>query len=178
MPSGVYKRKPRNLSKAGQEQPDMINQKFRRLIVLNYDKKVSKQKGRDYYLCRCNCGVEKIICGNNLRTEHVKSCGCLNQENLKKRNQVSENSRTYYHGLCTERNRFRKIVNERDKVCQRCGKTQEQNGRVLDAHHLDGNEYNNNPKNGALLCHKCNMIIAAKGNKWRHENGRVNYNKR
>jgi len=32
------------------------------------------------YLCRCQCGVEKIITGTNLRRGNTKSCGCLRRE--------------------------------------------------------------------------------------------------
>lgn len=65
---------------AGIEQPAMIGQKFNRLLVLSYDVKKSKQMRRDCYLCRCDCGIEKVMRGISLRKERAKSCGCLAHE--------------------------------------------------------------------------------------------------
>ncbi len=33
--------------------------------------------GRKMWLCRCDCGGEKVVSDNHLKTEHTKSCGCL-----------------------------------------------------------------------------------------------------
>lgn len=30
-----------------------------------------------YWLCKCDCGNFKIVCGSNLKNGSVKSCGCL-----------------------------------------------------------------------------------------------------
>ena len=48
------------------------------------------QQGKDkrgYYqwLCKCNCGNEKIVIGNNLSSGKSKSCGCLKTEFLSKK---------------------------------------------------------------------------------------------
>jgi len=32
------------------------------------------------WLCKCDCGNEKIICGSNLTSGKTKSCGCLRKE--------------------------------------------------------------------------------------------------
>lgn len=29
------------------------------------------------WLCRCDCGREKVVIGTNLRSGHTKSCGCM-----------------------------------------------------------------------------------------------------
>lgn len=36
--------------------------------------------GRVGWLCKCDCGTEKIIRGDNLRSGHNKSCGCFSRE--------------------------------------------------------------------------------------------------
>lgn len=41
--------------------------------------------GRSAYLCRCECGVERIIQGSSLRIGNSKSCGCLKSEVLRAR---------------------------------------------------------------------------------------------
>ncbi len=40
------------------------------------------RKGRAFWLCRCDCGAEKIIAASNLKRGMPRSCGCLNRDNL------------------------------------------------------------------------------------------------
>lgn len=50
-------------------------QKFNKLEIL---KQVEQSKcGKSQWLCRCDCGNEKIIRGDHLKSGHTKSCGCL-----------------------------------------------------------------------------------------------------
>ncbi|KKM85696.1 hypothetical protein LCGC14_1286380 [marine sediment metagenome] len=59
---------------------NLIGKKFGKLIVI---KKTDKNKwGNYYWLCKCDCGKEKIIRGNNLKSGVTKSCGCLNIEKI------------------------------------------------------------------------------------------------
>ena len=154
---------------------DLIGQRFGRLLVLSRNEEKSKQQCASYFLCRCDCGKEKVIYGNNLRIGSTKSCGCLSREIAKelcKRlsriyNQTGENASGYLHGFCIEERNFRETVRHRDKVCQICGKTKEENGRELDVHHLDGNHYNNVLDNGVTLCKGCHAIITNNSNVWR-----------
>ena len=157
----------------GKIQPDMIGQKFERLLVLSYDKEMSKQRGYDCYLCRCNCGVEKLIRGLYLRRECTRSCGCLSREVHSKLGEriCGENNPNYYCGFFEGRGRFRKIIHERNKVCQLCGMTKKDHllkyGTNLECHHLDGDNINNASKNGALLCKLCHLTITRGNNVWR-----------
>lgn len=50
-----------------------IWQKFNKLTVISY----SHQKwcGR-YFVCRCDCGIEKVYCWQNIKNGLSKSCGC------------------------------------------------------------------------------------------------------
>lgn len=58
-----------------------IGDKFNFLTIKDFaDSKAAD--GRPYWLCKCDCGKEKIIAQNNLRTGQVKSCGC-HRENTK-----------------------------------------------------------------------------------------------
>lgn len=65
---------------------DLVGRKFCRLVVL--ERKENNKHNQIQWLCLCNCGNKKIITGNRLRTNHTKSCGCLNAENLKKSNKT------------------------------------------------------------------------------------------
>jgi hypothetical protein len=39
-----------------------------------------KNKSEAYWKCRCDCGVEVVVRGSNLRNGSSKSCGCLRAE--------------------------------------------------------------------------------------------------
>ena len=57
---------------------DYSNKKFGRLTVLY---RVENNKfNQVQWLCKCECGNEKIITANSLRNGTTKSCGCLKKE--------------------------------------------------------------------------------------------------
>lgn len=73
----------------------MINQRFGRLIVIEKVDKPNNVKSPGYYYrCKCDCGKEAIVRGQNLRDEMTKSCGCLARENGKKAIQGAIRART------------------------------------------------------------------------------------
>ncbi len=55
----------------------MPGDKYFRLTII---KETEKRKGRRYFLCRCECGVEKEIRLEGLSNGQVVSCGCFNRE--------------------------------------------------------------------------------------------------
>lgn len=69
---------------------DLTGQRFGRWTVL-------KRQGNKFYgdrygstsfpiwLCRCDCGTEALVLGNNLKSGRTKSCGCLRDELARKR---------------------------------------------------------------------------------------------
>lgn len=61
---------------------DLTGQKFNRLTVIKKDEEKSKQHKRPYWLCKCDCGKEKIIAGISLKNGATKSCGCLRNERV------------------------------------------------------------------------------------------------
>lgn len=52
---------------------------FGRLTALEY-------RGESRWLCRCECGTEKLVRTGALTTGFTASCGCLHRENLARRN--------------------------------------------------------------------------------------------
>ena len=59
---------------------DITGHRFGRLIVIqsaNIDARRNK-----LWLCRCDCGNEKIIGGTNLQWGRIESCGCLRIERV------------------------------------------------------------------------------------------------
>ena len=56
---------------------DLIEQKFGRLTVT--ERSYPNGKWGLRWLCKCECGAEKIVTGDNLRSGYTKSCGCLSR---------------------------------------------------------------------------------------------------
>lgn len=52
---------------------DLTNEKFGRLTV------VARHQGK-YWRCMCDCGAERIVPSDKLRSGHTRSCGCLRAE--------------------------------------------------------------------------------------------------
>lgn len=75
----------------------MIGKRFDRLTVVAETNKRNKS-GSIYYLCKCDCGKEKIIDGTNLRYGVTRSCGCYNREIISKENPVYNTK--LYHVYC------------------------------------------------------------------------------
>lgn len=62
---------------------DMTGIRFGRLTVLG----IYGRKGKEAtWLCKCDCGNEKVVTGRVLRQGKTKSCGCLVSENAVHRN--------------------------------------------------------------------------------------------
>lgn len=58
---------------------DLTGRRFDRLVVLRFH---NRNKGRWHWLCRCDCGVEKVVQEPALKTGTVRSCGCLKDDVL------------------------------------------------------------------------------------------------
>jgi hypothetical protein len=75
---------------------DLTGQRFGRLTVVK--RQGTSKDGQKTYLCRCDCGTERVVKSGNLRSGKTKSCGCLSRERTAKRN--VENAK---HGGCGSR---------------------------------------------------------------------------
>ena len=82
---------------------DLTGQKFNKLLVL---KQVRKNKGKTYWLCKCDCGKETIVEGYKLKTGHIRSCGCLQREiNIKRLTTHNLSKSRLYEIWCAIKNR-------------------------------------------------------------------------
>lgn len=60
---------------------DETGKRYGRLSVL---KRVENIGECTAYLCRCDCGTEKIVRGESLRKGDIVSCGCYQKEQIVK----------------------------------------------------------------------------------------------
>jgi len=69
----------------------LLEKRFGRLVVIA-DAGSRKQKyGADsLWLCKCDCGKEKIILGKSLKNGSTKSCGCYFKDSTRKRMSLSK----------------------------------------------------------------------------------------
>lgn len=56
---------------------DMTGMRFGRWLVIS---RSESRRGTAHWLCRCDCGTERIVDGSGLRRGASNSCGCLNRE--------------------------------------------------------------------------------------------------
>lgn len=60
---------------------DLIGKTFGRLTVI--ERAHNNKDGRSMWLCRCECGNERIVLGKCLKNGHTQSCGCLNKDRIR-----------------------------------------------------------------------------------------------
>jgi len=56
---------------------ELTGKKFGRLTVLH---EVEDKRRSTYWLCSCECGSQKVICGCSLTRGHTFSCGCYKKD--------------------------------------------------------------------------------------------------
>jgi hypothetical protein len=87
---------------------DLTGKKFNKLVVIKPTGKSSD--GHYEWLCKCDCGNEKIICGNSLKRGNTKSCGCLRRKGNNVKHGHTKN----------DAGRTRKTYNVWSSIIQRC----------------------------------------------------------
>lgn len=76
------------MTRGGHNRVDLSGRRYGRLVVLKHSETRGK---RAYWLCKCDCGVERLVSGSSLKSAHVQSCGCLRKQLVAQR--------SYKHGL-------------------------------------------------------------------------------
>ena len=56
---------------------DLTGQRYGRLEVMS---RAENKRKIAMWLCRCDCGNEKVVRGSDLRNGHTQSCGCLHKD--------------------------------------------------------------------------------------------------
>jgi hypothetical protein len=150
---------------------NILNKKFGRLTVIDITDRRSP-RGEIYWLCRCDCGNNKIIKGTHLTRikKGIKSCGCLPKEVGMKNIKFGKDNYFWKGGITKsysdrlqkshEIQRWRKKIFKRDKyTCQYC----HQIGKELNAHHIKSwmlyPDLRFDLDNGITLCKSCHIYV-------------------
>lgn len=116
---------------------DLTNQKFGKLLVI--EKHHVKKNIGVFYLCKCDCGTEKIISSNHLQTKQTTSCGCYIKKMMA--NKIGNANPNWKGGITSKNivernyltNTLNPIIRKRDNyTCQKCNKR----GGKLNVHHI------------------------------------------
>lgn len=74
---------------------DIKDERYGRWVVL--ERADTKSYGDAMWLCRCDCGTERVVMGNSLRRGTSKSCGCLSAEIARSRMTGAKNYLKHGH---------------------------------------------------------------------------------
>lgn len=148
---------------------DITGQRFGRLVVIS---RASRDDGKAYWECVCDCGATTVSWGAHLRSGHTSSCGCFNQEQVRASIKWKESRRRgpahhNWNPNFTEKDRadrrslpeikewLKAVLRQHNYTCNLCGKR----GGKLAAHHLNGYNWAIDQRtevdNGVPLCPPC-----------------------
>lgn len=74
---------------------DLVGRRFERLLVLK--ESFTSKHGCIYWDCVCDCGKEKTINGDNIKSGQTKSCGCLSIEMTIERSTIHGHAKRNRH---------------------------------------------------------------------------------
>lgn len=101
---------------------DLTGQKFGRLTVIEraVDYIQSNGRHRKQWLCKCDCGNQKIVRDENLISKNTQSCGCLQKEiasqQFAKCNKYDLTTHDYGVGYTENREKFLFDLEDYDKI--------------------------------------------------------------
>lgn len=75
---------------------DLTGLKFNRLTVISFHHSVGYKK---YWLCKCECGNEKVLYRSDITTGNTKSCGCQLKDTLVARNTTHGMAKTRFYTI-------------------------------------------------------------------------------
>lgn len=145
---------------------DLTGLVFGRLTVL-CEYEVNKKTQNATWLCECICGNFTMVPTSLLNNKAVRSCGCLQKDEMAKRQgdkHPNWKGGTKYLPYCPRFNEKKKkeVRDKFNNKCILCGKSKEENGQNLSVHHVDYNKDQGcNGHNWVLvpLCSQCHGKI-------------------
>lgn len=147
----------------GRKFRNLTGERFERLVVL----RLYSATNPISWVCRCDCGREKVIKGGSLMNRMTKSCGCLRSEmrTAKNKREVGEKSPNWegkkigYFGLHV---RMRKIL-KKPTNCTYCKEE-----KRLEMANIS-QKYKHDVSDWMWLCRKCHNRY---DHEWRWKNNR------
>jgi hypothetical protein len=127
---------------------DMTGQRYGKLVVIREGDRTTPSK-KIYWLCKCDCGIEKEIIGDSLRKGTSTSCGCNKRLDLTgkkygmldvlERVSGANSRRTYWRCKC-ECGVVKNIIGSNlvNGTTKSCGCTRDGSNRVID---MSGEKY-------------------------------------
>lgn len=85
----------REVEKGNAEVSGLVGKVFNRWTVLAEGDK--SNNGHLRWMCRCECGTERLVTGTLLRTGKSQSCGCFMRESVSKRQKRHSMTNTKFH---------------------------------------------------------------------------------
>lgn len=94
---------------------DLTGRRFGRLVVLGLSDRTDKYNS-SYWLCRCDCGKEKVIMGTSLtRKNGTISCGCYQIETLLEKGQPRTKKYNEYEII--DNTVYVKMIHDKIMIC-------------------------------------------------------------
>lgn len=78
------------------QKDDLLGLPFSRLLVVG--PAPNSRRGQARWLCRCDCGTEKVVSASSLKSGTSRSCGCLNEELKRARKTTLRHGHTAANG--------------------------------------------------------------------------------
>lgn len=76
---------------------NIIGERYGRLVVIA--RAENTKSGNTRWLCKCDCGKEKVVAYRELKNGDTKSCGCLREEKTRARSTTPGGGKTKYPRL-------------------------------------------------------------------------------
>lgn len=91
----------RQRSDFGKQRVSHVGKRFGRLVLLKEEPAGLFPSGgaNRRYLCRCDCGEEKVINLHNMQSRNTTSCGCYHRERQQSVSRTHGESQTRLHGI-------------------------------------------------------------------------------
>ncbi len=127
---------------------DLVGERFTRLLVLNRHHENSGCN-QAMWVCKCDCGIIKVVGGRHLRYGRTKSCGCYRSDLSKSR--TGENHPSWKGGTRDPSGYVRISMGDRSYILEHRYIMETQLGRKLlpneTVHHINGVKDDNRIEN-------------------------------
>lgn len=149
-----------------------IGTRYGSLIVASHPI-LEEDNSRLFFLCKCDCGKEKVYLGTSLRIGHVKSCGCYQKKRASEANKTHGLARTkiYHQYLDTKRRELKKkldnnwtleMTRELFALQPKCILCESVERLQVDHAQPLSKGFGLKPGNAVVLCKSCNSSKKAK----------------